>query len=395
MTERSYPDPVVSIDTVSVESFYDRLVADESISILDVRDREAVEAWRLEGPGITHVHVPYIRFVGAGVNDAVAKRFEETGLTPPVIVVCARGESSAYVASLLAEAGIEAGNLDGGMEAWADYHTVARVPTDTVGVEIRQIIRPASGCVSYVVAAGDDAAVIDPLRAFDSVYSDVIEDLGATLRYALDTHVHADHVSGLADLAAAENVTGILPAGAMDRGYVGPAVTTVEDNDALELGPTALVAVAAPGHTSELTAFRVADVFFGGDSLFLHGVGRPDLEAGAAGAAELAATLYETLHDRLAGIPDGVTVAPGHVDTATLPPDGAPAVADFGTLRDRLGAFGQDRDAFVAAVIEDVPPRPANYEAIIDINLGRRDVDVETAATLELGPNNCAVSAAE
>ncbi len=198
-------------------------------------------------------------------------------------------------------------------------------------------------------------------------------------------------MSGIRAVAERSDAEPVLPAGATERGLAFDA-RLVEDGDELALGDAILTAIHAPGHTSEMTLFRLGDVLFSADTLFLDGIGRPDLEAGSDGARALADSLYETLHDRVPSLPEGTLVAPGHADS------GAPR-ADDGTITERLDAvrdavplLSLDRESFVARVADDLPPRPANYEEIVAVNLGRETVDAETAFELELGPNNCAVS---
>jgi glyoxylase-like metal-dependent hydrolase (beta-lactamase superfamily II) len=142
-----------------------------------------------------------------------------------------------------------------------------------------------------------------------------------------------------------------------------------------------------------MTAYRLGDLLFGGDTLFLTSVARPDLEVGDDGAREMAGRLYDTLTDRVLSLPPGTRVAPGHYgDAADAAPDGTYTAA-VGTLRDRIAVLSVDRAAFVDRVVTDIPDRPANYERIIEVNLGRASVDDEEGFELELGPNNCAVAA--
>ncbi|MFB6136962.1 MAG: MBL fold metallo-hydrolase [Halobacteriaceae archaeon] len=412
---------------ITPRELYQRLAAGERVTVLDVRDRDAFERWHVEGPSVAAVQHPYARFLAAAARDAIGEAFAAAGLDapgdgdPPVTVVCGRGEASGDVADRLDDAGIRAVNLAGGMDAWRDLAVTADLPSAATPPDcaVVQVCRPATGCLGYVVVAGSEAAVVDPLAAQVDEYRRIADDHAATLRWAVDTHVHADHVSGVRALAGNDEAPGgavsdgarvaddatppeaVLPAGARDRG-LAYEVRTVEDGDRLTLDggadeatATALRAVHAPGHTSELTAFRVGDVLLSADCLFLAGVGRPDLEAADAGARDLAATLHETLTERFADLPDDLLVAPGHVDRLDRADADGRYVATLGTLRERLPVFDLETDAFVERVLADPTPRPANYEAIVDVNLGRGSVDAETAADLELGPNNCAVSSAD
>jgi len=376
--------------SLSPEELHDRLARGERVHLLDVRNRDEFEAWRITGETVEATQIPYSEFAAAKARGEVDELAADLDLEPPVVAVCPRGEVSATVADLLREEGIDARNLAGGMHGWARVYVASELPAADEATVV-QYDRPASGCLSYLVVSGEAAAVVDPLRAFADRYVADAEARGAELRYAVDTHVHADHLSGVRTLAERGDAEAVLPEGATDRGLAFDA-RLLADADEFSVGDATLTALHAPGHTTELTALQLGDAFFSGDALFLDGFGRPDLERGADGAADLAETLYDTLRDRLFALPDATVVAPGHrsPDAAVDERDGY--TAPLSAIRDRI-SLPEDREAFVARVTGSLPPRPANYERIIPVNLGRERVDDETAFELELGPNNCAVAA--
>jgi glyoxylase-like metal-dependent hydrolase (beta-lactamase superfamily II) len=373
-----------------------RLVDGDPLTLLDVRNRTEIERWRIDAPD--YHHVPYMKFVAAGVTGDVADLLP-ADVAEPVVVVCPRGEASAEVADQLTAAGVDAENLAGGMAAWARlYDRIAVWDGETTTVY--QYGRPASGCLGYAVVSGAEMAVVDPLRAVTDRYREDADELDATLTHAVDTHVHADHVSGVRTLAAATDATPVLPRRAIERGVVdGDDFEAADDGDELAVGTATLRAVALPGHTTGTTGFAVSaeprsaknrtesgdDVLLTGDSLFLDGVARPDLQEDAD-PVEQARTLYATLTERLAEFDDDTLIAPGHTDAGV---EAGPHVARLGDLRDRLSVFGTDEATFVERVTR-VGAEPANADRIVAINLGRESVDDGTAFELELGPNNCA-----
>ena len=400
MSDSEYPAPDGEVDSLSPATLAARIRAGGTVSILDVRDRDEYDAWHVDGPGVTAAQVPYVNFVQAEIKGTVADR--APALPEPIVVVCGEGKASAYVADLLATAGVDAANLAGGMEAWAALLLAAAVPADGPAT-VRQYQRPSSGCLSHLVVSDGEAAVVDPLRAFADRYVADAADLGASVDYAVDTHVHADHVSGVRAVAERTDAEVVLPAGAADRGCAFDA-TLVDDGEALAVGAATLRALHAPGHTHEMTAFTVgeddpgadaADVLLAGDSLFLRSVARPDLEAGVDGAPELAALLHRTLTERFAELPGDVVVAPGHHGAATAAAESGAYAATLGDLRGSVDALSMDADAFVEHVLSAMPPRPNNYERIIATNLGRERVDDAAAFEMELGPNNCAATATD
>ncbi|GCF14251.1 MBL fold metallo-hydrolase [Haloarcula mannanilytica] len=384
-----YPDPPTDPPSLSTAALQSKLDAGESIRLLDVRDRDEYEQWRLSGDSVTATQLPFPKLLQAKVTGEVDDLVAAVAGTGPITVVCARGEASAFVAGLLTEHGFEARNLSDGMEGWARLYEAREIACDAATV--LQYRRRSSGCLGYMVVSDGSAAVVDPLRTFTDRYVADAVDRDATLTYAVDTHVHADHISGVRRLAAETDAEPILSERAADRG-VAADVTELADDETLQVGSVTLEPNPLPGHTTGMTGFTVGAVLLAGDSIFLDSVARPDLEAGADGARDLARDLHRTLTERLAALPDETRVAPGHYNESTTPAADGTFTATLGTLRDQLPAFEMEREAFVEYVCDDIPPRPANFERIIAINLGTATADDDTAFELELGPNNCAAT---
>jgi thiosulfate/3-mercaptopyruvate sulfurtransferase len=378
------------MDSISPDALADRIERGERVTLLDTRNRSEIDEWRIDGPTVDRVEVPYMKFVAAGVSGDPDDLLPDD-VAEPVFAVCARGEASDEVAAQLREAGVDAVNLDRGMLGWARVYRRVELDADTGNATVYQYQRPSSGCLAYLVVAAEGALVVDPLRAFADRYRADAADLGVPLVAAVDTHVHADHVSGLRDVTA-DGATAYMSEGAIDRGVEFP-VQPLAPGDTLTLGDVSVEVLATPGHTTGMVSLRVGDALLCGDTLFVDGVARPDLEGGDADAPAYARELHRTLTERLDGVDDAVVVAPGHFGERTDPaPDGS-YTATLGDLRERLWAFDVDADTFAERVLDGMPPQPANFEEIIAINLGRETADDETAFELELGPNNCAAAA--
>jgi len=384
-----YPEPEVDVDARSPTALADRIGRGEAVRLLDVRNRDEFEDWHVDGPTVDATLVPYMQWLQADATDSVADLAADIDGDGPITVVCGRGEASAYVAGLLTEAGFDAHNLAEGMAGWARVYRAREIPgTDPTVVQYQ---RPASGCLGYLIVAGNEALVVDPLAAFTDRYIEDATERGAEITTVVDTHVHADHVSGLRDLADETGATPVMPRMSVERG-VTYDVETMIDGEELTVGDATVEVRHLPGHTTGMTALLVGETLLSGDSLFVESVARPDLEQGENGAEMLAGQLYESLTDRLADLSDETLVAPGHYGEGATPADDGTYTATLGELRERLSVFGMDSTEFRARILRDMPPRPANFERIIAANLGREDLTAEDAFELELGPNNCAAS---
>jgi glyoxylase-like metal-dependent hydrolase (beta-lactamase superfamily II) len=389
MSTPDFPEPETEADSITARELKARMDRGEQVTILDTRVPSEFDTWQIEGETVENVNVPYFDFL---VEDIDEETLAQVPDDRRVTVSCAKGESSRYVAGLLADRGFDVEHFEDGMNAWARLYEY--VELDTGGdYTVAQYQRPSSGCLAYLVVSGDEAAVVDPLRAFTDDYVADAKAMGADLVYALDTHVHADHISGVRALATDHDVEAVVPAAAVDRGidYDVP-YTTLADGETVTVGDLDVEAVHTPGHTTGMTSYRVGEFLFTGDGLFTESVARPDLEEGDAGAPDAAATLYETLQETILPLPDDTVVAPAHFSDAAEPADDGSYTVTLGELEASMDALSMDRDEFVEFVLSDMPPRPANYEDIIATNLGQQEADDDEAFELELGPNNCAAS---
>jgi glyoxylase-like metal-dependent hydrolase (beta-lactamase superfamily II)/rhodanese-related sulfurtransferase len=389
-----FPDVDAVVPEITAAELQARLNAGEHVVVLDTRRPADYETWHIDGDTVTPINVPFTAFMDGddpaeGAPDALVDALPDSH-DDPIVTCCAEGISSLYVAEFLAREGYDIVALEDGMRGWAGLYESRELPAEYTpdGVTVLQFHRPSSGCLGYLVVAGDEALVVDPLRAFASEYAAAADDHDATLVSAVDTHVHADHVSGVAAVADATDATALVPAGADARGYEGDA-DHVAAGDERQVGTATVEATALPGHTSETLGYRVGDVLLTGDTVFTDAVARPDLEEGDAGARDAASQLYDTIQ-ALAELDDDVLVAPGHTSEHATPREDGTYAATVGDLRERLPAFDRDREAFVDAILDGMPPRPNNYERIIATNLGQEAVSDTDAFELELGPNNCA-----
>ena len=354
----------------------------EDLFVLDVRNEDDYEEWQIPGSTNLPVYDELLSHDYSGLEDHVDELPEDT----EIAVVCVAGVTSARAAEFLRERGYDAKSIPNGMNSWGRVHREYAVP----GVDgVVQIVRPGTGCVSYLAHDGDEAVVVDPTQYVDR-YLNAAEERGLEIVGVADTHAHADHVSGARRLAGELDVPYYLhgeDAGELD------GVTEIEGGDEITVGDRALDVLFTPGHTPGSVSFRFGDALLSGDTLFLRSVGRPDLEDSSEDAVREAASLLFDSLDELTDLPDGTVVLPGHFSDEEI----RPLATELGELRaettNELLSYvaDGDEDAFVGTIVESLSDEPANYNEIKQINWGKEQPggDVES---LELGPNNCAAN---
>ncbi len=385
-----FPTPESDVDSVDPETLKSRIDRGDNVHLLDARMATDYKEWRIDGETVESINIPYFKFLDEEIDDDVLAQIpDDKHLT----VLCAKGGASEYVAGALADRGYSVDHLEDGMNGWASIYEAHEV-TDYAGAgTLIQYQRPSSGCLGYMVYDDGEAAIIDPLRAFSDRYLADAEKLGVDLKYAFDTHIHADHISGLREMAEA-GVEAMIPEAAVDRGVTyADKLTLTSDGDTFAVGSATIETVFTPGHTTGMTSYLVDDSLLAtGDGLFIESVARPDLEEGDEGAPEAAAMLHESLQTKVLALPDETLIGGAHFSDAAEPADDGTYTAPLGELVDRMAALTMDESEFIDTVLADMPPRPANYVDIIETNLGQQEADDEEAFTLELGPNNCAAS---
>ena len=390
MNPEEFPTPDADVETVRPAALKDRIDAGDDLTLLDVRMESEYEKWRIDGDGVSSINVPYFEFLEDEIDDEVLATIPDDR---EVTVLCAKGGASEYVAGKLAERGYEVNHLEEGMNGWANIYEAVEVTAYDGAGTLLQYQRPSSGCLGYFLYDDGEAAIIDPLRAFTDRYLADADELGVELQYALDTHIHADHISGVRALDA-EGVEGVIPEPAVDRGVTyADELTSAADGDEFTVGSATIETVHTPGHTTGMTSYLVdGSLLATGDGLFIESVARPDLEEGDEGAPDAARMLYDSLQEHVLSQSDETLIGGAHYSDAAEPAEDGSYTAPIGQLVEEMEALTMDKEAFVELILSDMPPRPANYEEIIATNLGQNVVDDDEAFTLELGPNNCAAS---
>ena len=390
MNADDFPTPDADVSSIEPETLKSRIDDGEAVTLLDVRMATEYEEWHIDDESVESINIPYFEFLDEAVDDDVLEQIPDDR---ELVVLCAKGGASEYVAGTLLERDYDAIHLESGMNGWARLYNAVEVADYDGAGTLLQYQRPSSGCLGYFIYDDGEAAVIDPLRAFTDRYLDDADELGVELKYALDTHIHADHISGIRNLDD-KGVKGVIPEAAVDRGVTyADELTTAADSDEFQVGDATIETVATPGHTTGMTAYLVDNSLLAtGDGLFVESVARPDLEEGDEGAPDAARMLYDSLQERVLTLPDDTLIGGAHFSDAAEPAADGTYTAPIGELVEEMDALTLPKDEFVDEVLANMPPRPANYIDIIETNLGQQTVDDEEAFSLELGPNNCAAS---
>ena len=362
---------------------------DADFALVDTRPEDSYESWHVSGA----VNFPF------GPEEELDGKLEDlqdvVGDADRVIAICAKGISSSNLATRLESATDEFDVMavDSGMKGWSGVY--GRVDIDAgEGLTIVQLQRRAKGCLGYLVGCTEtgEAVVVDPTADTDE-YEAAAEEANLTITGVIDTHVHADHISGGHQLADDLEVPYYLGEHASKRD-VEHEYTPLEHNDVLSVGEREFKALHTPGHTSEMISLLVDDrALLTADTLHVDSTGRTELEFSDDEGERGARMLYKTLHQTILSEPESLVVLPGHV-TVTADGEfehGAPGEPIRTTIRDArtgIDLLGLEKDAFVDRMA-DAGEKPSNYEEIIEFNRGVTAIPPEDRVELELGPNNC------
>ena len=360
------------ISTLSTYQLLPLLDTDERPYLLDVRDADEVADWQI--PGVHNIPLATLE-----------ERIDELPRDQHLVVICAMGARARQGAEILAGHDIASDVLEGGMGAWAS--TYDAVEGFFGGATVVQLRRRGKGCLSYLIGAGENCVVIDPSLEIEQ-YQDAAAEHGWTITHVLDTHLHADHLSGARNLVAATGAhLWLNPSD--DFTFV---FEPLSDGRNVSLAPgveLTVSAVSVPGHTEGSTMYLLGhSAVFTGDTVFLESVGRPDL---ADQAESFAHSLYKSVHERVLPLGDDIMVFPAHYGAVVDVNANQFVARRLGELRTTLPALALEESEFVAWAVANVKDRPPNYQHIVAINAGRERAG-QDSAQLELGPNRCAVA---
>ncbi len=363
---------------IEAETLREWLDTDQPVTVLDIRTDEDRAQWAIPGS----IHLNTYDALRAGEPGALADA--AFPLDRPVVTVCNAGRVSQTAAEVLAERGFDARSLAGGMKAWSLAWNAAEVPLADQSCRVVQVRRTGKGCLSYIVGSDGEAAVVDP-SVSPAVYVELAHRHGWSIRYVLETHVHADHLSRARELVKQTGAVLLLP----PQQRVRFAFTPIADGERVPLGSASLTAMHTPGHTNESTSYVLNETaVFTGDTLFINGVGRPDLHADPEAARQRACALFASL-TRLQNLQPEMVVLPAHA-SEPIAFDGRAVAARLGEVATWLSGWLVSESAFVERVTSKLPPTPPNFARIVDLNEAG-EFPTSDPTDLEAGANRCAV----
>lgn len=384
----------------------------ERIFLLDVREPDEFKQWNIEGS----INIPLGK-----LNDKVS--LDKIPKNKRVVTICPHGNRSTIGKYILERYGYSVSSLDGGLKAWSSSFEYAYNKYDineNAKVKLFQFRRIGKGCMSYLLVSDNkeavsttkttEAAVIDPVYPVED-YLKKSSEIGAKITVIIDTHQHADHISAAKELAKR---TGALYCQSSYENYEFGAKgdKQIKDGDTIKIDNISIKAIHTPGHTLGSISFLIDDfpsalktdiyydnnkenktyskLLFTGDTLFVNGIGRPDLRDKAK---EFASQLFDTLHNKLLDLNgDNVVVFPAHFDKDIQSTQIISSTLQ--EIKKRGNEFlNLDRQEFVEKVSSMVMPTPSNYKEIIAINAGIKPVPLANDIyELEIGPNRCSIS---
>jgi len=410
-----YSKAIKGNQEIDPEELKKKIDNNENIFLLDVRTPQEYEAWRISYEN--HNNPKLIPVDRLFMKDPTL--LGEIPKDKEIVTICAHGNRSMIAAKILTQLGYNVKSVKGGMAGWNKIYDVAEIPVHKEApFKIWQIRRISKGCMGYIISSKEDktATVIDPSREIYESFLQTSQDNELQITQLIDTHQHADHVSGIVKLIKTKTPetnmekTNIFFSSLEEYDSSGTELKNimyVKDGDKLSVGDNVtLRAIHTPGHTNGSMSFiieytpndnnnsnnkdPVHSYLFTGDTLFVDGVGRPDLRDEAKKFAEL---LYDTYHKKILQLPDNTVVLPAHFNgTSIALKHTVPILETLGTIKKRVKLLSMNKEEFIDYMADTVQPRPGNYKTIISINKKMLPYDEIEMADLEAGPNSCAIS---
>lgn len=364
------------VQTITPSSLFDLLRSKKQLTIIDVRPKKEFTRWSM----YNSLNIPLGEF---------QKHAHKLKSAQTVVVVCNNGNESKRAVNMLSGKGLQAMALTGGMKAWSAIYDFVPIEEKHSTLRVYQCKRLGKGCLSYIIVLPDQKStlIIDP-TSHTQVFENFLKKNKLKAIAVLDTHIHADHVSGAKKLSQKFKIPYLLP----KLSDVEFPFKAIEDElPRLAVGATIQI-VPTPGHTPECISLIFDEIFLiSGDTLFVDAVSRADL---GENFKEATAHLFESITNSLFKLKDRIHVLPAHTTQSMIPGPLRTATLRYVKLFNPIKEF-PNYEAFAAFIKEQRTPESPNYKKIKDYNRAKtipRGVDIDA---LELGGNFCAIARVE
>lgn len=364
------------IDYISPTEVKRKIDSNTSTVLLDVRTPEEYKDWHIDGS----INIPL---------SELPQHVDDIDRAKEIITICAQGPRSDQARDFLRGSNFKVSTMEGGMVAWNSVYDIVQVPIEDIDIrdkcQVYQFRRIGKGCLSYLVLSNQEAIVIDPTIDVNT-YINEANEKKVKIIGILDTHTHADHISGGVKLSQMLNVPYYLP----DEEGNLTEHRSVDSDFQLKVGDIIIKALITPGHTPKSITYLLGNLAFTGDTLFVESVGRPDL---GQDTKENGATLWETLQHKLLSLSENTLILPAHYGSDVSLTQDSPVSITIKDIKTEVTQLKLDKDAFVDWIDSNTQAKPGNFVIIKKINQSIEHIDDEMRIRdLEAGPNRCAVA---
>lgn len=361
----------------------------DNLFLLDVREPNEYAEWHIENS----VNIPLGELSKQETLSKIPKDKE-------IITICPRGNRATIGKYMIQRYGYNVKVLEGGLIAWSteieQAHKEFQISDSKVNIV--QIRRIGKGCMSYIIKSNKEIAVIDPVFPIENYTQTAANKFNTKITRVYDTHQHADHISAAKALARETNAKLYRSSyeqyednDNQNSSSSSLSIEKLSDGNVHKIGSISLKVIHTPGHTPGSLSFVIEDkLLFTGDTLFVDGIGRPDLRDKAE---EFAGNLYNTIQEKILQLPDNILVLPTHFEKDVKTDE--IIASTLGEIKKKSQFLNSNitKEEFIQKISTKVMVTPPNYKEIISINKGSKvsTLSLSEVFDLEMGPNRCSI----
>ena len=353
---------------------------DKLTIILDIRDKGNFNDWHIKNS----LNIDVYDDIWAGNFEAVKKKLNTLPKDKKIITVCNAGVTSQNASMLLESLGYKTLVLENGMKGWNTLHQSVDV-IEEGDLLIKQIVRVGKGCLSYLIASNSakECFIVDPSQ-FVEEYIGIANDNKMKIKGVIETHVHADHLSGARQIIEMTKSKYYVSSDDFKAKF---EFIDIKNLDGIKIGENQINIIKTPGHTNGSVCLLVNKKFLlTGDTLFLEGVGRPDLGRNKEDIEKGARLLFDSLN-KIKNLDKDIVVLPAHFTSYNI----VPICEKLGNLLEKNNTLKINlENEFVSYILDNLSITPPNYEQIKNMNNNFMQLPRQMGEQLEFGPNRCA-----